>query len=82
MLYEVITKLLEVTDNAIKNMPEVPQWYFYKAITQTQQNNYQGALTSSNEALKVCVITSYSIHYTKLYDFAPSSLVILYLRAK
>lgn len=47
-------KLLEVTDNAIKNMPEVPQWYFYKAITQTQQNNYQGALTSSNEALKVC----------------------------
>ena len=44
-------QLLDVTERAIKNLPEMPQWYFYKGITQFQLAKYDEALETNNKAL-------------------------------
>lgn len=44
-------QLLDVTERAIQNLPEMPQWYFYKGITQFQLAKYDEALETNNKAL-------------------------------
>ena len=44
-------QLLDVTDRAIQNLPEMPQWYFYRGITQFQLGKYNDALETNNKAL-------------------------------
>jgi len=45
------TQILEITNNAIKNLPNIPSWYFYKGIAQYQLSDYKNALISYKTAL-------------------------------
>jgi len=42
---------MDVTARAIENLPQVPQWYFYRGITQFQLKEYEAALKTNLEAL-------------------------------
>jgi len=44
-------QLMDVTARAIENLPQVPQWYFYRGITQFQLKEYEAALKTNLEAL-------------------------------
>ena len=44
-------QLLIETGRAIKNLPKIPTWYFYRGITQFQLADYRGALATYKEAL-------------------------------
>jgi tetratricopeptide (TPR) repeat protein len=44
-------QLLVETGRAIKNLPKIPTWYFYRGITQFQLADYRGALATYKEAL-------------------------------
>lgn len=44
-------QLMDVTARAIENLPQVPQWYFYRGITQFQMKEYEAALKTNMEAL-------------------------------
>lgn len=44
-------QLMIETARAIKNLPKIPTWYFYRGITQFQLADYRGALASYKEAL-------------------------------
>lgn len=44
-------QLMDVTARAIENLPQVPQWYFYRGITQFQLKEYEAALKTNMEAL-------------------------------
>ncbi|MCE5330811.1 MAG: tetratricopeptide repeat protein [Bacteroidales bacterium] len=44
-------QLMDVTARAIENLPKVPQWYFYRGITQFQLKEYEAALKTNMEAL-------------------------------
>lgn len=44
-------QLLDVTDRAIKQLPDMPQWYFYRGITQFQLGKYDEALETNRKAL-------------------------------
>ena len=39
-------QIVVTTDRAIKNLPKLPLWYFYKGIAQFQLDDYNTALTS------------------------------------
>lgn len=45
------TQVLSVTENAIKNVPKIPTWYFYRGITLFQLGNYKDALLTYKAAL-------------------------------
>lgn len=49
---EDTTGILKLTERAIKVLPEVPEFYFYRSIAQYQQGKYQDALNTSFTALK------------------------------
>ena len=44
-------QILEITNKAILNLPNIPTWYFYKGIAQYQLEEYQNALVSYRSAL-------------------------------
>ncbi len=44
-------QLMIETGRAIKYLPKIPTWYFYRGITQFQLGDYRGALTTYKEAL-------------------------------
>ena len=44
-------QLLVETGRAIKNLPKIPTWYFYRGITQFQLADYRGALATYKKAL-------------------------------
>ncbi|MEI7504888.1 MAG: hypothetical protein WCJ61_16560, partial [Paludibacter sp.] len=44
-------QILEITNKAIKNLPNIPSWYFYKGIAQYQLSDYRNALISYKTAL-------------------------------
>ncbi|MGB4413366.1 MAG: tetratricopeptide repeat protein [Paludibacter sp.] len=44
-------QLMDVTARAIENLPQVPQWYFYRGITQFQLKEYEAALKTNLKAL-------------------------------
>ena len=44
-------QVLSVTENAIKNVPNIPTWYFYRGITLYQLENYKDALLTYKAAL-------------------------------
>ncbi|MHB9055518.1 MAG: tetratricopeptide repeat protein [Paludibacteraceae bacterium] len=44
--------ILKLTERAIKVLPEVPEFYFYRSIAQYQQGKYQDALNTNFTALK------------------------------
>jgi tetratricopeptide (TPR) repeat protein len=44
-------QLMLLTERAIENLPTIPQWYFYRAISQYQLGDYKGALATNLAAL-------------------------------
>ena len=69
MLYEVITIIKTNQKRIVKSKNQILRIYI---LTLIQQKNLDEALNATNELIKEnnsnFVITSYSIHYTKLYD--------------
>lgn len=47
-------QVLKVTQQAIDNLPLVPQWYFYRGIAQFQLQLYDEALDTHQLGLKAC----------------------------
>jgi len=46
-------QLMDVTARAIENLPQVPQWYFYRGITQFQLKEYEAALKTNHGSFTV-----------------------------
>jgi len=46
-----LKQLMLLTERAIENLPTIPQWYFYRAISQYQLGDYRGALATNLTAL-------------------------------
>ena len=44
-------RILDLTTQAAENLPDVPNWYFYKGIAQYQLNDFNGALITFKTAL-------------------------------
>ncbi|MDR0811341.1 MAG: tetratricopeptide repeat protein [Paludibacter sp.] len=47
------SKVIKLTSQAIENMPENTQWYFYKGIAQFQTDDLEGALQTDSIALSM-----------------------------
>ena len=77
MLYEVITSYIKFDENAVvivdkeKKEPKANR-VFGPIPREVSEAGYQRIASMAPEVL---VITSYSIHYTKLYEVAASSPV-------
>ncbi len=46
-------QLLEITDRAIVNVPEMPQWYYYRAISQFQLTEYAAAIETCKSGINI-----------------------------
>ena len=44
--------ILDLTERGIRELPKIPQFYFYRSMAQYQQGNYEAALQTNEEALK------------------------------
>ena len=47
-------QVLEVAKNAIDNLPQIAQWYFYQGIAHFQLQQFDEALKAHQEALTIC----------------------------
>ncbi len=45
-------EILTITEKALEVLPGTPEWYFYRAITQMQQGDYETALQTNLSALQ------------------------------
>ena len=55
---EDMDKIREITTEALKHLPQEPQFYFYLGAAHYQQKNYKEALTVFEEGLKHAVISN------------------------
>lgn len=46
-------QIIEITDRAIKNIPEIPQWYYYRAISQFQLADYVNAIETAKTGINL-----------------------------
>ncbi len=47
------SNILDITKNAIENLPEVPQFYYFRAISQYQLGNYAEAIRTSKSGMAI-----------------------------
>ncbi len=51
-LPDSVTQVVDITDRAMKNIPEAPQFYFYAGLAKYLQNNYPESLRIFQEGLE------------------------------